>query len=293
MAHGLSEQMVVAAGWQGPPRCGSCLLVKASVRIVQSANVLLHSFHSTAYKNCQRGLVRKGFLLKCRCLKGVESAKTVIARRIMPPMPSQSVGPPLSTSSMRVYAVSDLHTDYPENLEWLRRLSSSAYIQDTLIVAGDVAEKLETFVTTMTILRNRFQHVFFVPGNHDLWCRHDEYKHIDSLKKLESLLSTCDLLGVETKPRIVNGIGIIPIFSWYHQSFDKETDITGYRIPNLRMVCMDFHACRWQAGFNKMDDSLACFFDGMNLPYLMTVEEIKRKSKQIITFSHFLPRSTF
>ena len=44
---------------------------------------------------------------------------------------------------MRVFATSDLHTDYKENFLWLKELSDTAYRDDTLIVAGDVSDRLE------------------------------------------------------------------------------------------------------------------------------------------------------
>lgn len=40
---------------------------------------------------------------------------------------------------------------------------------------------------------------------------------INSLEKLRALLDVCAELGVETSPRIVDGLGIIPLFSWYHK----------------------------------------------------------------------------
>lgn len=92
----------------------------------------------------------------------------------MPAIPMQDCQPPLSSSTMRVYAISDLHTDYDPNMEWVKSLSSSMYLPHTLIVAGDVAETLQTFVTTMTILKEKFENVFFVCGNHDLWCKTTE-----------------------------------------------------------------------------------------------------------------------
>ena len=42
---------------------------------------------------------------------------------------------------MRVYAVSDLHTDFKDNLELLRRLSPTAHKRDVLLVAGDIADR--------------------------------------------------------------------------------------------------------------------------------------------------------
>ena len=42
-----------------------------------------------------------------------------------------------------VYAMSDLHTDHEENLNWVKSLSVHDFSQDVLIVAGDVSDSLE------------------------------------------------------------------------------------------------------------------------------------------------------
>ena len=39
-----------------------------------------------------------------------------------------------------VYAISDLHTDHKENLNWIRCLSTEHYRNDALIVAGDISD---------------------------------------------------------------------------------------------------------------------------------------------------------
>ncbi|CAN1846315.1 [Acyl-carrier-protein] phosphodiesterase PptH, partial [Linum perenne] len=142
----------------------------------------------------------------------------------------------LDESDFRVFVVSDLHTDYKENMAWVECLSTNKHRNDVLIVAGDVAETYKNFYLTMALLKEKFEHVFFVPGNHDLWCRKEGEDYLDSLEKLNKLLGACRGLGVETQPLVINGLGIIPLFSWYHESFDKETDITGFRIPPLEMV---------------------------------------------------------
>ncbi|PPD83553.1 hypothetical protein GOBAR_DD19486 [Gossypium barbadense] len=72
---------------------------------------------------------------------------------------------------LRVFVLSDLHTDYPENMAWVRSLSTKRHEKDVLLVAGDVAEMYDNFILTMSLLKERFEYVFFVPGNHDLWCR--------------------------------------------------------------------------------------------------------------------------
>ncbi|XP_057544420.1 uncharacterized protein LOC130823707 isoform X1 [Amaranthus tricolor] len=194
------------------------------------------------------------------------------------------------TESVRVFVLSDLHTDYVENMTWVKRMSSSSYQDDILLVAGDVAETYDKFFLTMSLLKNKFKHVFFVPGNHDLWCRREGEEFLDSLDKLNALLHACDELGVESNPLIIDDLGIIPLFSWYHESFDKEQDITGVRIPSLEMACKDFHVCRWSAELCNRDDSLARYFDVMNEKNALVIDKIQRKCEKVITFSHFVPR---
>jgi len=40
---------------------------------------------------------------------------------------------------------------------------------DALVVTGDVVETRDNFKHSMGVLRARFEAVFYVPGNHDLW----------------------------------------------------------------------------------------------------------------------------
>lgn len=208
--------------------------------------------------------------------------------QILPP-------PPLSRDALgfRVFVLSDLHTDYPENMNWVKSLSTKAYKNDLLLLAGDVAETYHNFYSTMSLLKDRFQHVFYVPGNHDLWCRSEPEGHpyyLDSLDKLNKLLDACRGLGVQTRPMVLYDLGIVPLFSWYHESFDREMDIAGIRIPSLEMVCKDFHACKWPREVSNRSTSLASYFDAMNEENEDAVKLIKNTCTQIITFSHFLPR---
>ena len=73
--------------------------------------------------------------------------------------------------AMKVFAVSDIHTDYPENLEWIKSLTKEEFGDDALIVAGDVSDDERTFVETFAHLSGVFRHVFFVAGNHELYLR--------------------------------------------------------------------------------------------------------------------------
>lgn len=168
-------------------------------------------------------------------------------------------------TGLRVFVVSDLHTDYYENMAWVRGLSRERHKNNVLLVAGDVAETCKNFISTMLLLKDRFAHVFYVPGNHDLWCRHEDSSCFDSLQKLDKLLDACQRIGVETKPVMLDGLGIIPLFSWYHESFDQEMDVTGYRIPSLEMVihfpspCMQGLSCMQMAWWTLEWWEISCF----------------------------------
>ncbi|KAF8672397.1 hypothetical protein HU200_049604 [Digitaria exilis] len=195
----------------------------------------------------------------------------------------------------RVFVVSDLHTDYPENMDWVRRLPAEVGAGtgpgvDALVVAGDVAETRDNFKRTMEVLRARFGAVFYIPGNHDLWLRREGGRYMDSLEKLTALLDACSELGVDTGPRMIGDLGIIPLFSWYHKSFDKEKDVNSVRVPSLEMACKDFHACKWPSDLANDDESIALYFDKLNDKNHDAIEEVKNSSKQILTFSHFVPR---
>lgn len=85
---------------------------------------------------------------------------------------------------LQVFVLSDLHTDYHENMTWVKCLSAIRYKEDVLIVAGDVAETYKNFVLTMSLLKEKFKQVFFVPGNHDLWCRWEEIHYVRNLRLL-------------------------------------------------------------------------------------------------------------
>lgn len=104
------------------------------------------------------------------------------------------------------------------------------------------------------------------------------------------MLDACKRIGVETNPTVVGALGIIPLFSWYHESFDKEEDITGYRIPSLEMACKDFHACNWPNGLSNGDTSLSLYFDALNDNQMEMIQEIQKTCDHIISFSHFVPR---
>ena len=103
---------------------------------------------------------------------------------------------------MRIYAISDLHVDFNVNMQWVEGLSFSEYVDGILIVAGDLSDNTEDIKRSLYILRGKFQNVFFVPGNHDLWTVRD--RPLDSLSKFRRILKICRELDIETEPRLVS-----------------------------------------------------------------------------------------
>lgn len=86
---------------------------------------------------------------------------------------------------------------FKENIALLRRVSPIAHKRNVLLVAGDIADRIETIAETLSVLRARFCHVFYTPGNHELWVRDGGG---DSLEKMRRIVALCDELGIQTRP---------------------------------------------------------------------------------------------
>jgi predicted phosphodiesterase len=174
---------------------------------------------------------------------------------------------------MRLFAASDLHVDFKENRLLLGQLSDVDYKSDALIVAGDIADRLELIKETLSLLRSKFRSVFFTPGNHELWVRTDD---CNSIEKLHRILAVCDQLGVHTRPARIGDTWIVPLFSWYDSAFSGEAETNQEELA----AWADFHFCKWPAGLGEVSR----FFLSMN------EANIKPYDARVISFSHFLPR---
>jgi predicted phosphodiesterase len=174
---------------------------------------------------------------------------------------------------MRIFAISDLHTDFRENRLLLQRLAGRDYSGDVLIVAGDVADRMETIRETLAFLRGLFREVWFVPGNHELWVRNDPR---DSVEKFHAVLELCARVGVRTGPGRAGGHWIVPLFSWYDEAFD----VRGEAVTQELEAWSDFYFCRWPG---EAADP-AAYFAGLNQRWL------RRFEGPVLTFSHFVPR---
>jgi Icc-related predicted phosphoesterase len=189
-----------------------------------------------------------------------------------------------------VYAVSDLHVDFPANMRWVESIPTGAYTQDTLVVAGDVSDNLHRLGHALAMLRERFARVFFVPGNHELWCRRG-YPD-DSLEKFDQVLSLCKALDVTTTPTRLSSahnddaIWVVPLHSWYVMPEEgddglyiekpgEDPELTGWA---------DLHFFRWPESRSHVRP--ADLFLDLNERHLD-----QSVDAPVLSFSHFLPRT--
>jgi hypothetical protein len=188
---------------------------------------------------------------------------------------------------MQVFAVSDLHVDYPPNMAWLRALDGSGHSRDAIIVAGDVTDDLDRLEEVFRTLRRSFAHVFFVPGNHELWVRRGEWK--DSFEKFETVSELCRACGIKTEPVKLEdegqGVWIVPLFSWYAEPEEGHTSLFVPKPgedPSLELWS-DKYFVRWPRAWNGKGASER--FLEMNELSLH-----RHYDAPVVSFSHFLPR---
>ena len=108
----------------------------------------------------------------------------------------------VARNAKSVWAISDLHSDFKENMRWIKALiaNKQLYNGGFLIVAGDVAVEIDVISETLCQLQTIFTGgVAYVPGNHDLWLRETEAKpssNQNSLTKFAQIQTMCQHLGV-------------------------------------------------------------------------------------------------
>ena len=188
---------------------------------------------------------------------------------------------------MRVFTISDLHLDYPENTAWVQGLSSVDYKTDALIVSGDISDKMAVIQKGLTYFQHRFMEVVYVPGNHEFWIRDNGFS--DSMDKFQVILDVCKKMGVRTSPVLLGKgdnrpVKIVPLFSWYIKPEDGPGGLYVNRPedPGLRGWSDEVYV-KWpnNADFTGPAET----FLELNARYVQT-----NHTHPVITFSHFLPR---
>lgn len=175
---------------------------------------------------------------------------------------------------MRVFAISDLHADYAENESWVSQLSTSDYLADILICAGDISHETGALAATLTRLRKSFLEVLFVPGNHELWVGQDAIHN--SIDKFAQVLAIAGECGVRTSPLHLPEVFITPLFAWYDFSFGAPS-------ADLLNRWSDFHACSWPKEFNELRIT----------DYFLSLNQLHAgvwRPQPVISYSHFVPR---
>ena len=151
----------------------------------------------------------------------------------------------------RLLAVSDLHVRYPDNRSIVEGLRPDVD-GDWLIVAGDVAEQVDDVRWALSLLRDRFATVIWVPGNHELWTRTKDPVPLRGEHRYRNLVETCralDVLTPEDPFPVWDGAGgpatVVPLFVLYDYSFLPEGTTTvdeGMAAARAAgVVCTDEH----------------------------------------------------
>lgn len=131
---------------------------------------------------------------------------------------------------MRLLAISDLHLASAVNRAALDALP--AHPDDWLIVAGDVAERIDMVADALALLAERFARVFWVPGNHELWSR-PSLDEPAGVTRYDALVARARALGVVTPedpfavwpgplPDGVTQLVVAPLFLLYDYSFRPD-----------------------------------------------------------------------
>ncbi|KAK5115556.1 hypothetical protein LTR62_001215 [Meristemomyces frigidus] len=140
---------------------------------------------------------------------------------------------------MRLWAIADIHLSFKSNREEFAKLQSRGP-DDGLILAGDVGETLESLTEAFSVSKKKFKHVFWVPGNHELYTSKsakEEEMHLKGESKYMACIKCAKRHGVITPedefmtwvyedPKGYQVAAIIcPIFTLYDYSF-RPSDVS-------------------------------------------------------------------
>ena len=118
-----------------------------------------------------------------------------------------------------LWAVSDLHAAVPGNADRIASLRPPNP-RDWIIVAGDVAERIDQIIAVLAEIKSKYEVVIWVPGNHELFCRsQDEFT---GLAKYEEMVRRCreiDVLTPEDPYPVFGDTTIAGLFTLYDYSF--------------------------------------------------------------------------
>lgn len=155
----------------------------------------------------------------------------------------------MALSDGALLAISDLHVEHRENREIVRRIEPESD-RDWLIVCGDVADQPDGVAWALRTLRERFETVIWVPGNHELLAYRGDPPSLRGEARYRHLVELCRGLGVITPEDpypVWNGVGgpvrVAPLFLLYDYSFGSNVGATPEealkRAHDAGVVCAD------------------------------------------------------
>lgn len=129
----------------------------------------------------------------------------------------------------RVWAISDLHVGNKVNRSIVESLKP-ATSQDWMIVAGDVDEDVSEVLRTLSSLKQRYEHVIWTPGNHEMWTIGETAESdVRGEARYRALIEGCKALGVDTPEddyllwtKADQPICIVPLFLLYDYTFGRR-----------------------------------------------------------------------
>lgn len=127
---------------------------------------------------------------------------------------------------MKLWAISDLHVGYRENLLAVAELPP--YPDDWLVLCGDVGDTLEQVELAFRLLNEKFARLLWVPGNHELWTvpRKTGLRGVARYQALVDLCRRHAVVSPEDPFPIWEGEGgrhlLAPLFVLYDYSFRPD-----------------------------------------------------------------------
>jgi len=221
------------------------------------------------------GMNRKALAGRQACLRMLPLWKSVAAKRRHRSRFAIDLARP--QGSTKVYAISDVFFDHRCNEDWAHEFHDLKFAEDVLIVAGNMGGTRNALARALITFKAKFRRVFYVPGNYEMGVA-GETKYPDSMAKLLSIFDLCDELDVDIFPAAAcQGVFIVPLLSWYNAEFDEKD-------PYPEFFDQTDKHCRWPI---DKDAQVWKYMLKLNGPHLRHLYH-----GTVITFSHFLPRTS-
>ena len=185
---------------------------------------------------------------------------------------------------MNIRILSDLHLEF--GMLELPVLPGEE--NDVLVLAGDVgiAKKEDTFKPFLEVMSQRFQHVFYIMGNH-------EHYHGSIIRSVPKIKEACDHLKnlhvVERGVMRVNDVSFIGATLWasYSRANPLIFEKARYWMNDHRLIRTGPLRMPYQKRF-RPEDAYYTFLDTMNWIF-PTIEEEKATGRKVVVVTHHAP----